>query len=110
MSERVSVHTPTGILHGELLVGSDGLPELYLPLDQLREQMRPYYRPATLPNEWHLRPADGHYGVLLIAWGTIDHVRRMIAQAEREEEEREERREPDEMDAAKADMEARGER
>lgn len=80
--ELVTVKTGTGTIAGQLYGGKDGLPELLVDCG-----CPEFYRPATFPHAWELRPASPMAGVLLQSWWDVEGVRARIVHAEREAEE-----------------------
>lgn len=82
LREDVVIRTPTGELQGHLFVGPDHLPELLVDCG-----CPEYYRAATFPHVWELRPTAPMADVLLRSWWDIVGVRARIAQVEREAEE-----------------------
>lgn len=107
LTERVRVITGTGTrLAGCLFVGADGLPEVRVKEDAVEGEVWQALRPSQFPDAWNLLSPT--CGELYQAWREIEAVQMRLRVAQREAED-EAQREPDDIDAAKADMETRGE-
>lgn len=76
---------------GFLFVGVDRLPEVcvYLSPDAAdKPAYQMHCRPATIPANWTLRPADRDADCpLLMAWRYVQDIQSTLAKAEREPEE-----------------------
>lgn len=83
LRESVTIKTATTDLKGELFVGADGLPELWLDAQFSNES----FTPATIPAAWTIRNLNGTLeGVLLETWNAISYFRDRITCAQREVE------------------------
>lgn len=78
MREKVIVKTATTDLEGELFVGADGMPELFV------WSWPDHYRPWTFPRSWSI--SSKSVGDLYSAWCRIEEVLKEVRDAQREAE------------------------